>query len=248
MAVRAATTTSTSSISSDEMTVRMWVIVKVGHAPPDLIARTGDFEHWFARGLGVSLDRCRVVDPRRGDPLPDARECSAVVITGSASMVTDRADWSVRTTAWLPSLVAADVPTLGVCYGHQLLAEALGGEVARNPRGRQMGTMRVDVRGDDPIVGRSALEVQTTHEESVVRLPSGAELLATTERDPHHAFRVGRAWGVQFHPEMDAEIIRYYVNRRRAALVAEGFDPEALIREARDTPDGTDLLRRFAAT
>lgn len=224
----------------------MWVIVKVGHAPPDLLARKGDFEHWFAAAMGMSLERCRVVDPRRGDVLPDARDCSAVVITGSASMVTDRADWSVRTGAWLPSLVAAKVPTLGVCYGHQLLADALGGEVAKNPRGRQIGTIDVNVRGD-ALLGSSPLRVQATHVESVVRLPAGAELLATSSRDPFHAFRVGSAWGIQFHPEMDAEIIRYYLHARRAALASEGLDADALIAAAHDGPDGTALLRRFVA-
>ncbi len=224
------------------------LIVKVGSAPPDLAERKGDFEHWFARGLGVPIDACRVVDPRVGEPLPSASELDAVLITGSASMVTDRAEWSLRTTMWLRDVVNHDVPTLGVCYGHQLLAEALGGEVAPNPRGRQIGTIDVQLLENDPVLGSEAMHVVVTHVESVVRLPSGAKVLATSARDPHHAFRVGRALGVQFHPEMDAEIIRYYLNARRDALRSESLDADALIDAARDTDDGTELLRRWRST
>lgn len=221
------------------------LIVKVGSAPPDLAERKGDFEHWFARGLGVPIDACRVVDPRVGEPLPSTSELDAVLITGSASMVTDRAEWSLRTTAWLRDVVNHDVPTLGVCYGHQLLAEALGGEVAPNPRGRQIGTIDVQLLENDPVLGSEAMHVVVTHVESVVRVPSGAKVLATSARDPHHALRVGRALGVQFHPEMDAEIIRYYLNARRDALRSESLDADALIDAARDTDDGTELLRRW---
>ena len=78
-------------------------------------------------------------------------------------------------------------------------------------------------------------------------LPEGARLLATSARDPHHAFALGtRAWGVQFHPEFDADIVRGYIDARRSDIAAEGQDPEQLHVHARDTADGTLLLRRFA--
>src|SRR3546814_4405831 len=69
-------------------------------------------------------------------------------------MVTERRDWSEATAAWLREAAHAGVPVFGICYGHQLLAHALGGEVGDNPNGRKMGTVAVDLlpaAADDPL-------------------------------------------------------------------------------------------------
>jgi GMP synthase (glutamine-hydrolysing) len=141
---------------------------------------------------------------------------------------------------------------LGICYGHQLLAHALGGEVGRNPRGREIGT--VVVRGlapaqRDPLLGvwGAAEPAHVTHLECVLALPDGARRLAESDLDPVQAFAAGeRAWGVQFHPEFDADIARAYLAARGDAARAEGLDPDALLAGVRDTPGGPRLLRRFA--
>ncbi|MGD8862946.1 MAG: hypothetical protein PVI30_23230, partial [Myxococcales bacterium] len=86
-----------------------------------------------------------------------------------------------------------------------------------------------------------------SHLESVLELPDGATRLATTARDPNHAFALGeRTWAVQFHPEFDADIVRGYIEARRDTIAAEGLDPDALQAAARDTDHGKRLLRRFA--
>ena len=89
--------------------------------------------------------------------------------------------------------------------------------------------------------------MQATHVEAVLELPAGARLLASSPGDPHQAFAVGdHAWGVQFHPEFDADVVRAYLEARRDAVRAEGLDPDALLRGASDSPHGAALLRRFA--
>jgi GMP synthase (glutamine-hydrolysing) len=151
----------------------------------------------------------------------------------------------------LPAVVEAEVPVLGICYGHQLLAHGLGGRVERNPLGREIGTVEVrlgDRAREDDLLGSlpQDISVQVSHVESVVKLPPDATHHGVSSRDLNQAFAYGTcAWGVQFHPEFDADIVRGYIQGRRALLLAEGLDPEALLDAASDTSHGTDMLRRF---
>ena len=167
-------------------------------------------------------------------------------------MVTERLRWSERTASWLALEVASGTPTLGICYGHQLLGHALGGLVQQNPLGWELGTVEVTLRGpglhDEILGGNGAtFRVHVSHAQSVLRLPKNAVRLATNARDINQAFRVGpHAWGVQFHPEFDAEIVQAYIEHCRPRLIAEGQDPDRLMRDASDTSTGSEILTRFA--
>jgi GMP synthase (glutamine-hydrolysing) len=187
-----------------------------------------------------------------GDPLPPPGELAGAVVTGSSAMVSEREPWSEDAARWLATAVEAELPLLGICYGHQLLAHGLGGRVGVNPRGREIGSVQVELHAgarDDALLGGFAgpLCVQASHVESALELPPALRPLAASARDPNHAFAVGRsAWGVQFHPEFDADITHAYIEERREILRAEGLDPERLHRETRDSEHGRQLLRRFA--
>lgn len=228
--------------------MRPLVILKTGSTLPRLVPR-GDYEDWLAEGLRVpAIEVCRLSD---GEALPAPDAVRAVVITGSAAMVTDRLDWSERAAAWLPEVIRRETPVLGVCYGHQLLAHALGGEVGPNPRGREVGTIEVELSEAataDPLFAGLGprIVVSASHRQSVLRLPEGARHLGGNELDPNQAFAVGpRAWGVQFHPEWDHAIARVYVEEKLEALRAEGIDPDALLAKSRPSTDGATILRRF---
>lgn len=232
--------------------MKRMLILKTGATFPELAAARGDYEDWFLAGLGVPAANAQVVDLRAGERPPSVDEVGAAVITGSSAMVTDREPWSEALVPWLRDALARELPLLAVCYGHQLLADALGGEVGFNPRGRQIGTLevaRTAAASDDPLLGAlpDPLVVQATHRQSVLTLPPGITSLATTPRDPHHAFRVGpRTWAVQFHPEIDHDAIREYIARRVDLIRGEGDDPDALLANLRESDHGTRLLRRFA--
>ncbi len=228
------------------------LIVKTGTTVPGVLRRRQDFESWIAAGMGLPDTYVRVCRVFEGEALPDPRSAQAVVVTGSAAMVTAREPWSERTAEWLCTAVETKTPVLGICYGHQLLAHALGGKVEDNPLGRHIGTVDVtltEAAEGDPLFNgfEPVLHLPVSHRQSVTQLPAGARTLATAERDPFHAFAVGdRAWGVQFHPEFDADIVRGYIDERRALIEIEGLDPDELHASAKDTLHGALLLRRFA--
>lgn len=229
----------------------MLAIVKTGSTIAAVRERRGDFERWFTEGVGASAEPVLVVDVAAGEALPEPAGLAGAIVTGSAAMVTARADWSVACGRWMARLVSARVPLLAVCYGHQLLADELGGSVGVNPRGREIGTIvveRAPGSDDDRLLGAlpRRLVVQATHVEAVLELPPGAVHLAGNAADPHQAYRVGdSAWAVQFHPEFDADVMRTYLTERAEACRAEGLDPEALLAEARDSDHGRAILRRF---
>jgi len=228
------------------------LILKTGSTLPEIRSRRGDFEDWIRAGLGMPAERLRVVAVHEGEELPAPARTSGVVVTGSPAMVSEREPWSEKAAAWLRDAAQVDTPVLGICYGHQLLAHALGGHVAPNPRGREIGTTEVHLTPGsrmDPLLSDfpATLRVHTTHLESVLELPEGARRLAANEADPNHAFAWGnRTWGVQFHPEFDADVMRGYLRGRRDALLAEGLSPEGLEQAVTESPDGANVLRRFA--
>ncbi len=226
------------------------VVVMLGTtAVPSL----GEFDRLIARAAGIAAEDVTVVDVVGGEGLPAPTAAAGFVLTGSPAMVTERTAWSERTAAWLPEVVAAETPLLGICYGHQLLAHALGGEVGDNARGREMGTTTIDVHAsaaDDPVFGGLPPRVyaQESHSQSVITPPRGTRVLAGNAHDPHQALAIGpAAWSTQFHPEFDATVMRGYVDVRADALRAEGFDPGALARTTRESPESATVLRRFAA-
>jgi len=227
------------------------LILQTGSAPEQLRSRLGDFPQWFQRGLGLADADVTIIDVQAGQQLPRPEHISAAVVTGSAAMVTQRHDWSERTAQWLVDAVRRNVPLLGVCYGHQLLAHALGGRVADNPRGREIGTVRIDCLAPaaaDPLLAVAVGEfaAQATHVQTVVEPPANATVLARSSHDDFQAVRYAkRAWGVQFHPEFSVAAMRGYLRLRADTLRNEGLDAGPIGAAGRPSPRARTLLRRF---
>ena len=235
------------------MTIRKLVLLKAGNTFPDVAARLGDFDAWLLAGLNLSADRVEVLEIWRDAALPEPEDCAGVIMTGAHAMVTDRLPWMRRTLAWLPRLVDAGVPYLGICFGHQMLAEAMGGSVDYHPQGREIGCVDLHLHpasADDPLfqVLPRQLQALAVHAQSVRTLPPDAILLAGNGFEPHHAFRVGaQAWGIQFHPEFNRERMTAYVHRLAPQLHAAGQDVARIHADLCDACVAASLLPRFAA-
>ncbi|WP_027390824.1 glutamine amidotransferase [Chrysiogenes arsenatis] len=233
--------------------MRALYLLKVGTTFAPTLQQFGDFDHWTCEGLRVNGVPTVVVDAEHGANLPAPEQCAGVVITGSHAMVTDALPWSEAIAHWLPSIVQARIPVLGICYGHQLLAHAMGGIAGYHPAGQEIGTVaisRLPAATSDPLFCHAPLTFlgHTTHSQTVLKLPANAVALAANAHDPHHAFCLGgTAWGVQFHPEYSAAIMRSYIEQQEPALLARGVNVTQLLAEVRETPEATDLLARFGA-
>jgi GMP synthase (glutamine-hydrolysing) len=230
---------------------RPLLIIAAGR-PVESLRRHGGFAHWIRVAAGLEVRQVEVVDVEAGGQLPAHDRYAGVIISGSAAMVTERQEWSERCSAWLREAAEAGVPMFGICYGHQLLVHALGGEVADNPEGRRMGTFEVELlepAAEDPLFSGlpARFPAHMTHVQVARRLPEGAVALARAAHDPLHAFRWGRAaWGVQFHPEFSTTCMRGYIRARAHVLRRDGADPGALLGAVRAAPVAREVLRRFA--
>jgi GMP synthase (glutamine-hydrolysing) len=228
--------------------MRPLAIFVTGAPSPALLARSGSFATLVRQTVGDAWPGDWVeVDCIASVP-PDPDSLSGIVVTGSPSSVTEDASWMQRTGEALRRAIARELPVLGICFGHQLLAHALGGQVVPNPRGREIGTVPVEILVGDPLLGLArTLLVQATHVDSVVELPPQAVVLARSRLEPCAAVRFApHAWGVQFHPEFSADVIRQYLEERRDRLLEEGLDPSNLGARVEDTPESAEVLPRFA--
>jgi GMP synthase (glutamine-hydrolysing) len=224
-------------------------ILVAGDPVPKTQERAGGFASLVRAGLAGAWHGGFVeVDVRTAESLPPPERFAGLIVTGSASSVTERAPWMLRIEAYLARAVELEHPLLGICFGHQLLGQALGGLVEPNPRGREMGTVELAIIADDPLLDRSIEPAlaHATHVDSVTVLPKGAQILAATELDPHAALRFGaRAWGVQFHPEFDARVMAEYISTRSELLTQEGRDPAAMLGGIAPAQAGQAVLGRF---
>lgn len=225
------------------------LVLQCGNTFPDLAARLGDFDQWFLQVIQSCGAAGVVHDAHRDRDLPDPEGFCGFIVTGSPAMVTDRAPWSEALGRWLVARIREQRPVLGVCYGHQLIADALGGRVDYQSDGREIGSLWINLQAeavDDPLFSGldGGFHAHLTHMQSVFELPAEAIWLASSSRVRHQAYRVGnRAWGVQFHPEFSESIMDAYLGTYARDL------PAALKTHVgpRPCPQARRVLERFIA-
>ncbi len=225
------------------------IILRAGDAVPEVAQKRGEFAELIRETLGPRHEGTwDTVDVRTDAKLPEPRSADAFIMTGSSHSVTERTPWMLRAEAHLRDVAEAGVPLLGICFGHQMIAQALGGEVVKNPRGREMGTVLVTRHAHDPLFEGldDRFLVSATHVDTVGKLPQGARVLASSELEPTAAFAIGdHVRGVQFHPELDDDAMHGYVRARADKILADGLDPKAIAAAIRPSEANGQVLRNF---
>lgn len=230
--------------------MKPFLIIEAGKPVPTL-KRQGGFPDWIRVASGIHVRDVKVCNVADGETLPDASGFTGVLVTGSSAMVTERHDWSERSAEWLNNAAHKGQYIFGICYGHQLLAQTLGGKVDFNPKGREMGTIAVSLHEHakaDAIFADipDAFDVHSTHMQSVLTAPGDAVVLAYSDKDDCQAFRwKDNVWGVQFHPEFSTEHMREYIHVRRMALIQEGSEPKAMRKAVSAAPHARQVLKNF---
>jgi GMP synthase (glutamine-hydrolysing) len=228
---------------------RVLVVEHQASCPAHLVGR------WLEEA-GCTLSVCR---PYAGDALPALASYDAVLVMGG-----DMGAYDDERAPWLPSLkvlvrdaVAASVPILGICLGHQVMAVALGGEVIKNPRGQTVGLQPVgwsqDAAGDPLFGGRTGDELAIHwNNDVVVALPPDGVVLARTPGGEVQVARLAPlAWGIQAHPEVDVDVVTGWAAEDRDDLVALGLDEDVVLAEIKDAAQALEshwrpLVARFA--
>lgn len=164
-------------------------------------------------GLDEQLDYESVF---RADP-------AGILISGSLQSVYDRLPWMLNLEAFIRVAHDREIPIFGICFGHQILASALGGRVETLPTW-EFGEHPVFLQAEHPYLkgfdsGNLTLQV---HQDHVVELPPEAVSLALSEKTPHQIFSVGSSFGVQFHPEYTVDMMRTIIQKRHEKFVAKG--------------------------
>jgi GMP synthase-like glutamine amidotransferase len=196
-------------------------ILQTGHAPDALIARTGDYADMFRRlldGHGFSFRTYSVVDMEFPESV---RDCDGWLLTGSRHGAYEDHPFIPPLEAFIREAYAAGVPLVGICFGHQIIAQALGGRVEKHEGGWSVGPTRYRLNG-------SEIRLNAWHQDQVVVKPQGAEVVGSSPFCTNAALVYGdRAYTVQAHPEFDNAFLAELILARGRGLV-----PDRLLAEA----------------
>lgn len=205
-------------------------ILQAGEVPAPLRDRFGTYPPMFERmfeaaGAGFELETIAICD---GAPFPDPANLEAVLITGSsAGVYDDHLSWMEPLRGFIRAAYAARTPMVGICFGHQIMADALGGVVRKSEKGWGLGRHTYRVIAPPPLLKDAgpSLSILCSHQDQVISPPPEASVFLASDFTPNAGlhYRNGRALSLQPHPEFEDAYGRALAELRR------GRAPDAVI-------------------
>jgi GMP synthase-like glutamine amidotransferase len=224
-------------------------IVETGVVSPKIRAQHGSFPQMFERLIGeadaaASFATVRLMD---GEALPDPENLDAILLTGSPAGVYDDLDWIAPLERFVRAAYEARTPMAGVCFGHQLIAQALGGTVRKSDKGWGIGRHVYDIARDNGVIGGETIAIAASHQDQVIEPPAGATTIFHSTFTPHAGilYANGAAMSVQPHPEFTPAFADWCCEK-----AGRNGAPEPLVASARASLqqplDNADLGRAIA--
>lgn len=216
-------------------------ILQTGHAPDELLEKSGDYDALFQKlldGQGFSFVTYNVVDME----FPDAiTACDGWLITGSKHGAYEDHPFIPPLETFIRDVYAADIPLVGICFGHQIIAQALGGKVEKFANGWAVGRRVYDWNGE-------SVALNAWHQDQVTVLPEGAQVIAHNDFCANAALVYGnRAFSTQPHPEFSPDFIDGLVTFRGKGVVPDQqlAEAHANLDKPIDSPRIADQIARF---
>jgi GMP synthase-like glutamine amidotransferase len=193
--------------------------------------RYGSYPQMFQRMIrnaDASVDT-DVISVANGERLPDPDTLRAILITGSVAGVYDELDWIAPLENFVRRAYASRIPMAGVCFGHQLMAQALGGTVRKSEKGWGIGRHVYDVMPGNGVIEGERLAIAASHQDQVIEPPVGARTILFSSFTEHAGllYRNGAALSVQPHPEFETGFAHVCCELR------EGHAPDTLVAQAK---------------
>jgi GMP synthase-like glutamine amidotransferase len=206
-------------------------IIETGLVGTEYRERHGTYPQMFERMI-ASADpsiASDVVSIANGQRLPDPAGLDAILITGSAAGVYDDFDWIAPLEEFVRTAYDKRVPMVGVCFGHQLMAQALGGDVRKSEKGWGIGRHVYRLAPGNGLVEGDEIAIACSHQDQVITPPASARTIMSSAFTPHAGllYANGAALSVQPHPEFTADYADALCDLRR------GRTPDAVVATAK---------------
>lgn len=223
-------------------------ILKTG-APPEALARFGSYPDMFRRLLGEDAYDYAVFDVAAGALPARTDSCQAYIITGSSCGAYDPLPWIAALKGFL-NQARGKAALVGICFGHQLMAEAFGGKVVKSPKGWGLGAHRYDVLSPEPwLEGQTTITLPASHQDQVVEPPPATRIVAASDFTPYGclAYTDQPAISLQLHPEFEPEYAIALVERRRDRGLNDEHAQRAIasLHEPMDRNHAANWIRTF---
>jgi len=224
-------------------------ILKTGRPPKPAIPTFGTYPDMFMELLGRDAYDWRTYAADEGEYPGAPEDCDAYIVTGSAAGVYDDDPWIGQLLAFLRA-AKGRAKLVGVCFGHQAMAQAFGGEVVKSQKGWGIGEHEYRIVSRQPWMdGGDVVRLPASHQDQVVAAPPGAEVIAGSAFNPIGAlaWRDQPAISIQLHPEFEPRYAIALIEARRGVLYSDEEADRAI--ESYGLPDDRarvgGWIRRF---